>query len=673
MQRGVNDVLTPWSAPRILQIMEAASVSRTAAGSGSPPEDSAVDLESLLRLSNELPDIAARVMVAPLFSQRPLVELRHAGPAPRAPPASMTYPDAHHMCTVSLAPRQGATTPDSQRNGESTSLMAPESLVPHPSERRSAAAAELEEVAFAAEFAEPCIRGSFPDVAAAVHHVLEGADNSTPSHSASEHGTLDALHAALRRLLELPSVTHAAAPVQSASAPIPTCGRAPGSSLRLNLAQPLPSAAATTASPSRVLGSIPPPSLVPIDFRGPPGHRLFDQGCVAHTFSASEREELLCTICADPPPLRVFSGAELEARRQAEDPGDRPASAPAPAGLAGLAAAAALSLESSRAPNTESRRADGGVGGGDDHGDDDDWSPSSGWSSHSGSGEPGDGAAKDGGAPAQDEAKTGVRVDGGAEEDGHASLAPAALGPVAATAASSSSPSVAPQLAPAGPTRTWVGDDGDLVLENGRVTVRKRKIRVVKNPPPPPPLPTVVSSPLGYTPDRTLILRVAPVGGLHSSAAVTAVQDGAKPSDEAGPSAVQTEAQGPHVKRTWTAGAKRSRGAAARSLASDDIDGTATTSKSAEGAGAAGATGPAKSASSTAGAKGAAPPSTEEVLQLIAALRVPETLRRALLIGVVAPPITDASPEHSPASVKDEEQDGVEEEEHATGDDGVDH
>lgn len=522
--------------------------------------------------------------------------------------------------------------------------------------------AELEEVGFAAEFSGPCIRGSFPDAAAALRHVFPEVDGGFTSdrdgvhvQGASKHGAADLFQDALRFVLRPPSVLHAAPLVESASSPSAIQSGASATSHRLHLVQPSPSAA-SAAPQSLVLDTIPSPSLLPIEARGPPGHRMFDGGCVAYTFSADEREELLASLCAEPPPLQVFSREEVEGRCRLGSLTYRQASAPQSAG-SGAAAAAAAHFPRGELPQSANRGLPGsGVN------DDDGWSTSSGWSSRS-STEPRSDMHSD---KAKEEASQDIeRVDEANTEARPGSRAVASVvdGPTSEVASATHPPGTA------GTTRTWVDDDDDLVLENGHITIRKKRMRPAKNLSAALSLPRVVSSPL-VNPSLTMtVVNATPADEKHFASSAT---DGADYVDAAGGGS--TADTTPHGRKR-VAGAKRSRGSMSASAPADDCA-TATSAEPPEKAttaemakdmkrrGAPTETLDEVSRMSTPiSTKRVVPLSQEEMVGFIEGLRVSDTLRRALLIGVVAPAVIAAALGNSSDAVGDvkSEMDGCDE------------
>ncbi|KAG5494242.1 hypothetical protein GH5_02235 [Leishmania sp. Ghana 2012 LV757] len=667
MLNGVSDVLTPWTAPRILQIMEATSAFRNASGGAPHSEtstDGAADMDRLLRLANQLPDVAARVMAAPLFAQRPLVELYNGesasittaasgAPSDGASSMSIAYEDARHMCATALAARRSMWKAEAWSDSEPATIKAtPYCSLSHTEPQT--AAAELEEVGFAAEFSEPCIRGSFPDAAAALSHVLpevggglSSSSDETDAQSASQRGTPSLLQSALSFLCRPPPVSHAAPLVNDAPSPSGIDGGASTSSLRLHLVQPSPSAASATPQ-SLVLEAIPPPSLLPIDARGPPGHRVFDGACVAYTFSADEKEELLASLCTEPPPLQVQSKENMAMHCCPEGLRYHQASAPLSAGKV-TAAAATARCPHSGFPSTADRGTPGsGVK------DDEGWSDSSGWSSRSSSqtrsNTDSDKAKEE--APRHMERADTVNSEA---REGSDAASPAVDGPSLEVASGTHSPGTV------GTTRTWVDGDDDLVLENGRITVRKKKRRPVEKFPVALSLPTVVSGPLGNLSLATTEVNAAPADERHCT--LSAV-DGADCADATADGTTVDDV--PRGKKR-IAGAKRCRGSTTGTAPSDDRTATPSSEPFTTSTAARAATEAKRSIAPAATSSEVAITSTpvdtqrvprlsqEEMLVFIQGLCVSDILRRALLVGVVAPAVTEATPVHSPGTVGEEQ------------------
>ncbi|CAC9530345.1 conserved hypothetical protein [Leishmania infantum JPCM5] len=675
MLNGVNDILMPWTAPRILQIMEATSASRNASGCaprGGIAADDTADMESLLRLANQLPDVAGRVMAAPLFAQRPLVESHNGGStslntvAPGASSdgassVSITYEDAQYMCTAALAVRRSPWKAEAPNDDEPSTTDA-KAYCSLPHTEPQTAAAELEEVGFAAEFSEPCIRGSFPDAAAALRHVVPEIDGGLTSdsdgvhaQSASKHGAADLFQGALHFVLRPPSVSHAAPLAESASSTSAIQSVASATSHRLHLVQPSPSAA-SAAPQSLVLDTIPSPSLLPIEARGPPGHRVFDGGCVAYTFSAGEREELLASLCAEPPPLQVFSREEVEGRCQPGSPIYRQTSAPQSSG-SGAAAAATAHFPRGGLPPSADRGLPGSCVN-----DDDGWSSSSGWSSRSSS-EPCSDMHSD---KAKEEASQDIeRADEANAEERPGSRAVACVvdGPTSEVALATHPPGTA------GTTCTWVDDADDLVLENGHIAIRRKRMRPARNLPAALSLPTVASSPLLNPSLTTTVVNATPADEQHFTSSAT---DGADYADAAGDGSTADAV--PHG-RKGVAGAKRSRASMTASAPADGCA-TATSAEPPERATTAEVAkelkrraAPAETSDEVARTstpiktKRVVRLSQEEMLEFIEGLRVPDTLRRALLIGAATPAVIEAAPVNSPGAVGDgkSEPDGSDE------------
>ncbi|CAM40591.2 conserved hypothetical protein [Leishmania braziliensis MHOM/BR/75/M2904] len=664
MLNRVSDVLTPWTVPRILQIMEATSASRNtggAASSGGLSTDGAADMESLLRLASQLPDVAGRVMAAPLFAQRPLVESYNSSvslttatpgvPSDGVSLTSITYEDARYMCTTALAVRRCAWRAESSNDDEpSTANVKACRSLPHTEPQ--IAAAELEEVGFAAEFSEPCICGSFPDAAAALRHVLPGADagvssesGGAPVQSASRRGAPDLFQGTLRSILRPPSVPRAPPLVKTASSPSSIHGGASTTSHRLHLVQPSPSAASAKLQ-SLVLDTTPPPSLLPIEVRGPPGHRVFDGGCVAYSFSANEKEELLDSLCAEPPPLRVFSRVEVEARCRPGGLNYDQASAPLSA-AAGPATATTGHVSRDGLPPSTDRGAPGSRVDNDDG-----WSTSTGWSSRSSS-EPR--RTTDNDKAKEKASKSMKRFDTVNDETRPESraVAPDMNRPTSEVAPATHPPGTAST------TRTWVNDDDDLVLENGHITIRKKKMRPVRDLSATRPLPTVVSGSLVNPSLMTTVVSAASADQRHFTSSAT---HGADYEVATGDDTAEDSA--PHGK-TRVAGAKRSRDSTAASAPADNqatvrppeppqkmkSAGVATELKC--------STAPAATsdevsmASLPINTKSVVRLSQEEVLEFIESLRVSETLRRALLVGVAATSVAEGAPVNSPGTVSE--------------------
>ncbi|GET91796.1 hypothetical protein, conserved [Leishmania tarentolae] len=654
MLNGVIDVLTPWTAPRILQIMEAASASRNTGGpsprSGVATDDVA-DLESLLRLANELPDVAGRAMTAPLFAQRPLVEWQNGGStslitaapdasADGASSTSITYEDARHMCTAALAVRPSPWKAEASNDSEPSMTNTKTSCLRPHIELQTAAAA-LEEVGFAAEFSEPCIRGSFPDVAAALHYIFPKMDGGFTSDSAEVHGssaskhdTPDLFQGALRCVLRPPSVSHTTPLVESATSSNAIQSGDLATPYRPHLVQLSPSAV-SAAPQSLVLDTIPSLSLLPIETRGPPGHRVFDGSCVAYSFSADEKEELLASVCAGPPPLQVFSREEVEGRCRLGSLTHTQASAPLPSG----SGAATVDFPPDGHPPPAYRGIPGSCVN-----DDDGWSASSGWSSRNSSELRSDIHSD----KEKEEASKNIQS---VETDAEAKLGSRVIasdvdGPISEVA------SVIHPPGTAGTTRTWVDDGDDLVLENGHITIRKKKMRLTRNPPAALPLPKVVSSSF-VDPSLTMTLvKVSRTSEQPFTSSVTGGADYANATD--GISTADAAPQG----RKRSAGAKRSRSSMMTSASANDHS-TATLTDLFEktttdmAKGMKGRTAPAETSDEVArtstpiNEKGAVRLSQEEMLEFIEGLRVSDTLRRALLIGVVAPAVMEVVPENS--------------------------
>ncbi|KAG5469331.1 hypothetical protein LSCM1_02546 [Leishmania martiniquensis] len=660
MLNGVSDVLTPWTALRILQIMEAASAFRNAGGSaphGGGSADGGADMELLLRLANQLPDVAGRVMTAPLFAQRPLVESYNGDSASLTMEAfdtssdgassmSITYEDARHMCMAALAARRGMWDGEPWNSSASSTHEAKLHCSPAHTAPQTAAA-ELEEVGFAAEFLEPCLRGSFPDVAAALRHVLPevggglslGSD-AADAQSAIQRGTPDMFHGALSSISRPPPIPPAAPLANGTPSPSAIDDGAPTTSLRLHLAQKLHSAASATPR-SLVLETIPPPSLLPIAARGPPGHPMFDGGCVAYTFSTAEREELLASLRTGPPPLHVFGKEEVAAHCRPGGQSRHQASTPLPPG-AGPAAAATMHFPRSSFASTAARGAPGsGIT------DDDGWSASSGWSSRSSSRPR---INVDGGKAAEEAPRDMLAVDAVNSESrpGSRAVAPAVDGPTSEVALET------PSRGTNGNTRTWVDDDADLVLENGRITIRKKKMRLAKNLLATLPMPTVVSGPLV---NPSLMTAVANATSAEERYFTFSALDGADCVHKTADGTIADEV--PHEKKR-TAGAKRSRDAMTASAPPDshfttpssESLKTATTASSvteAKRSTAAAATlSEAGVASTPIDTKRVPRLSQEEMLEFIEGLCVSDTLRRALLVGVVTSAVTEATVVNSP-------------------------
>lgn len=634
MQHSVNEVLTPWTAPRILQIMEAASASTgSGGGSGGIPRagtsgDGAADMEGLIKLANHLPDVAGRAMAAPLFTQRPLIDSSSNALAP-----VLTYTEAHRMCTAALAARKSSWHPDDEAR-VSRGAQAGDSLAPSES---LTAAAELEEVGFAAEFAEPCLRGSFPDVAAALRHVFgDAAERPSRGADATLHGSYagdgDVLQDALCALLEPPRVSPATEPASPATPLAASRASAPPSStLRLQLRQP------AAPTPSVAAGSVvwdhplPSAKAVPIEAHCPPGHKAFDQSCVAHTFASDEVAELHAALAARPAPLQVFTAAELKARRQQQQPYGATQGAAAEPASRKLAVEAGAPLHPSpRNRPINTRDVDEG------------WSGSSGWSSRSRSP-----ASRDGEESAKGE-------DGGDEErrptsrDAAADAPEVASGEPEVTARSDATCSSAPA-----PPRTWVhDDDGDLVLENGRVIVRKRRTRHTKPLPPPLPLPAVLRGSV-INPSYRLVLNSAVASAEHPApqhASLEEPEDGTstkqRSTDQkrdrdgtAASSASPISPTGNAPRKRMKPEAKepkRGRKSGAEQEASTTVSGPIST-------------------------RHVARLSAEEMRGFIGGLRVSDSLRRALLVGVAVESITETSS----AASRDEERSETEADEKA--------
>ncbi|KAG5495020.1 hypothetical protein JKF63_02072 [Porcisia hertigi] len=660
MLNGVSDVLTPWTAPRILHIMETASAFRKRGGNpprGGVPADGAADMESLLQLANQLPDVAGRVMAAPLFAQRPLVESHNSGPlplttvAPGAPSdeassTSIIYEDARNMCTAALAVHRSAWRAEAPNDGEPSRNDQSFRWL-HHSEAQTAAA-ELEEVRFAAEFSEPCIRGSFPDVAAALRHVLPEVDGGILSASGEVHvqgtsnrGAPNLFQDRLSFMLSPPSVSHATLPVKSVSSPNTINGGGSTTTHRLRLIQPSPSAASAEQQ-SLVLETIPPPSLLSIEAYGPPGHAMFDRSCVAYTFSSDEREELMASLCTKPLPLQVFRNEEVEVRCGSGALIDCEASTPLSIGI-GAAATAPVHVAHDGLPLSASRGAQSRRINGDG------WSVSSGWSSRSNS-EPRDNMDRD---KAKEEASQDMEKADAANSE--------AEPPNRAVTADRDA--LTPELTSAvrlpsavSTTRTWINDDDHLVLENGRITVQKKKMRPVKNMLACHPLPTVVRAPFV---DPSLLTaevstRLAEGQGFTSGITddtghVNAMNDG---------STVECAPDG----KKRVAGAKRSRDSTTVSAPVHE-ETTSTSADPQKKITAGTKTGVKRSAASAevSGEVARVPTdistrpvvrlSQEEMLEFIEGLRVSDTLRRALLVGAAAPAVTQAAPVNTPGTV----------------------
>lgn len=546
MLNGVNDVLTPWTPARILRIMESASATTTA-GRGSSDrattgaaEDGTLALEKLLRLSNQQPDVAGRVMAAPVFAQRPLVEAAESGPKSTAatsssppPPPSPFYVDAHRMCTHTLQVCRPGWRDVQQDHASATAATASASPPPATSAPMATAtspnavATELEEVAFAAEFAEPCLRGAFPDVAAVARHtlplgctsLLDGTlreDFETSEQRRARNANV--AHRVLQSLLQEPAVSHRKPAERSEDEADPTPSPPPSSSLRLNLTRPIAPPPPPPPPPGLLWPSLPPPSAVPIEAYGPPGHKLFDNATVSHTFTKSEMADLQAYLCVKPRPFEVYSHAQVQARRQQSQQYER-RSAMLSAGAGAARIVGPGSSSASAATGRHGRERHGGQHGvrAEDDGQDG-WSASSGWSSsrsNSRSASP----PRD-----RDDADATANKSVDVPQDTDATETAEKVAEAAADNSTAANPQQ-PQL-----NRTWVEDDGDLVFVNGKVMIRKRKTRAQKNQPPPLPLPTVVKGPG---------LRVPAQSAQRAGTAATEVKDDETPS---GPSTKESDA-----------------------------------------------------------------------------------------------------------------------------------
>ncbi|KPI87793.1 hypothetical protein ABL78_3092 [Leptomonas seymouri] len=652
MLGGVNDVLTPWTSSRILRIMEAASAAHSVGRGGGdralpgPTDDGAMAMESLLRLSNQHPDVASRVMAAPLFAQRPLVESME--PASNAAPSSSSslfYADAHRMClhTLELC-RAGWKHPDATKTSEeyeeSVTDRPPASLPPSKPDVVPAGvspytmATELEEVAFAAEFVEPCLRGEFPDVRAVVHHSLPAGCTSLLRRSQDDlakdgKGTrvINAVQRVVQSLLQVPAVSYKQ-PLDGEG--IPATG--PYSSIRLNLTRP------ATAAPSHALlwPSLPQPSTVPIGAYGPPTHKAFDETAVAHTFTETEINDLHAFLYAKPRPLQVYSKAEVQARRQHASlyqcrsamlsAGVGAGAGPFVGPRATAAGASALHAAPQRSQARASRGADG------EH---DGWSASSGWSSSNSTQRSGESEAEE--EEGNSENRKSARVPDRAAD--------ATLLPQRTAVKEEELPAIDESVPPTRPlpNRTWIEDDGDLVLENGKIFVRKRKL---KKPPPPLPLPTMVRGSVLRQPKQTTPIPEAVVAAVEEEEANAIVQD------------VKRSLKGEHIaeegidlREERELPATRTRGAAAkRERAQDDGSDQGVQPSTGKPRKRAKRTGAKKSTGKKNFSEDQKTPSTavlnttnapllseSEMLDFVKRLPISDSLRHALLIGVQSP------------------------------------
>lgn len=659
MLSGVNDVLTPWTPSRILRIMEAAAASPTpGTGGGDRPAPGAVDdgamaMESLLRLSNQQPDVAGRVMAAPLFAQRPLVEAAETAlkSAPSPSPPTLFYADAHRMCTHALQRcRAGWTYSETSKKGEehgceqqglptapllaSTTSASADTV---PSASPFTVATELEEVAFAAELAEPCLRGSFPDIAAVVRHsvpvgyaLLMGRTHRASGLQVHDRvRNTNAVQRMFQSLLQEPPVPY--------RKPLEEKGRdslaGSCSSLRLNLTRPAP------AVPSNTLlwSSLPSPSAVPISAYGPPGHEIFSGASVAHSFTDAEVADLHVYLHSKSLPFQVYSSSEVRARRQQVHHNQRRSTMPSvgtrTAPIVGPHCVSASSATQLSAPRPRGHRVD------DEH---DGWSASS-WQSSS--------RSRSSSRECSDD--SGVKNDAKAEKSASARDAPTLPGHIdmdaeekAQSPAEVQAADVPPQRPL--PNRTWVEDDGDLILENGKVTIRKRRLRVVKVTPPPLPLPKMVGGPVLQNPKPTPAVPAVAVAAANRGESRAPVQTA---EDNNSPTESRTEDRG--VEKVESADSllpQRRGGGTKRARPLDDANKEdtppPTRGKPSKRAKHTGAKKPTSKKNASAAERSSLPPaatlntadkprlSESEMIAFVEQLPISDLLRRALLIGV---------------------------------------
>jgi hypothetical protein len=649
MQSGSNDVLTPWTSSRVLRILEAASASLASSRGGADGAysgavgDAAMAMDSLLRLSNQQPEVAGRVMVAPLFAQRPLVE--PTTPASMmtssSSPSTLCYSDAHRMCvhTLELCCPGWMDSASAQRKAKGDKHLARAVSPSSPAAVIANAppcttATELEEVVFAAEFAEPCLRGVFPDIALVARHGLpvgcaalldctvDGGGGVLGRRQAKKSNVA---HHVLQSILQEPAVSHRKPPEND------DASRA-ASPFHLRLS--LKSTATAESSSALLWTSLPPPSAVPLEAYGPPSHKIFDQTAVAHTFTDAEVADLHAHLRVKSRPFQVYSKDEVRARReQAGHHQRRNAMLSAGVGAAPIVGPHGTTA-AQKSGKHASRIADG---------EQDGWSASSDWSSSSNKGSD---AEDDSGY--RKESKGAVRGNNGTTTWPRL------------TAAEEEPPVVTRPL----PNRTWVEDDGDIVLENGKVTIRKRKIRTPKNPPPLLPLPTMVSGPVLKPPQQAATLSDAAV-------AVAKKEEGRNeppqsdgdghPTDERKAESTNGETEegkGEEDEGEETAPSRKRGAGVKRGRAADNAGDQSAPPNGGRSRKRAAHTSAKKSSSKRSGsvyAKSSPPPtldttnvrrlSKSEMLCFVRRLSVSDVLRRALLVGVQSPPVasTDAA------------------------------
>ncbi|KPA76750.1 hypothetical protein ABB37_07577 [Leptomonas pyrrhocoris] len=657
MLDGVNDVLTPWTPSRILRIMEAASAARSMNRSGSDralsgsTDEGAMAMESLLRLSNQQPDVAARVMAAPLFAQRPLVEATDSASNAALSSSSVPYADAHRMCTHTLelcrAGWKDAEATKTKEEDEKKQVgQLPASLPPSPkpavlpvSASPYATETELEEMAFAAEFAEPCLRGAFPDVGAVVRHSLPAGcasllrcsrDDGAEDRSGAK--STNAVQRVVHSLLQEPAVSHRK---PSGEDEVPISGSS--ASICLNMTRP------TSAAPSHALlwSSLPLPSAVPIEAYGPPSHKVFDSTSVAHSFTEAEVNDLHGFLAVTPRPFQVYCKSELKARRrQASHYQRRNAMLSAGAGAAPIVGPQSITAGTSTLHAARQRSHAHVSRDADD--EQDGWSASSGWSSSCSNSTEHNGESD--GEEKGDDAEGGKGPEASARRDDATAL------PRLTAVEEEGMPAVDQSAAPTPPlpNRTWIEDDGELVLENGKILLRKRKLRVLRNPPPLLPLPTMVRGPVLRQPSHTAFASEAAVVSVEEEQTGAPVQKkegsskGERKMEDVSGLKEEVEEQPPATRRRGAV-AKRERALA------DDGDESAppTTAKSRRGAKHANTKKSTSKRNTSADEKSSSPTllntanaprlSESEMLGFVERLSISDLLRKALLIGVQDP------------------------------------
>lgn len=583
MQHAVSEVLTPWAASQILRVVEGVcSPEGTTASSpkigDNDASSCAAQLEGLLHLANKQPDMASRMMAAPLFSQRPLVETSDGC----VPVVSSSFQEVYGMCKHVLS------TPA----GENSNLEEENSTLPPLSSSALAASGRPEEATFAAEWMERSLSGEIPNLADVLYHLLSCGRRVSPpkpKHFSASCGTATehSIRSAFRNAAQIPEMAEATGdPVTKVPVdPTPTSSAtsAPPPLLRLQLV-PLP----LTTPQQRKQRGFSSSKSAPLEARCPPSHPIID-GRLLHQFSSGEQHSLFTALTKDPEPFQVYSNDELRKRLERGKYHRRNAMLSAGEGAAPIVAPQGVDGRRGAKLKTQLHRSRAS-------------SVSSGWSSHSGS-DAGDDAVKcEDAEPEAQIAPTQKPFEDSGEK-------PEPYPPGAAT-------NGAPLQA--APVRTWVGDDGELVLENGRVRIRKVKQRSAKKPLAELPLPKVVGGPSHIT----LTAAVPPVQPEPSLS---------PPTSPTSPVEMQVDG-GEEINEKTLLAATRRKGTHGKRprLAVEAIAANGKKKRKVSG-------GDEKSTPHVLDTSSVPVLSSEELLKFIAGLRIPETLRQALRIGVTSP------------------------------------